>query len=683
MSDLLPTSLPPNQDIESPREERIELAHAAWESAGGTGNKILSITKAALKYGIAKSTLVDRIHGKQSHSVAHENEQRLSPGEEAALLAWILRLQAWGWPPRVEQVRSMANELLNAKGDKDPIGKNWPKKFISRHPEIKSVYIAPLDKERAMAQDPIILQGWFDLFLQLKAKFEVDKGDIYNMDEKGFMMGVIAKLRVMLNKYEMIDGKKKKRKAYMTQCGNREWVSLIECVSLDGRALNPLVIFKGKLLQKAWKEALHTAIEITMSENGWTDNSIGLAWLQNCFDEQTKICQKGQYRILIVDGHASHITTAAIQYCVDKKIILLCLPPHTTHLLQPLDVGVFAPLATAYKNGVHRITSLGATYNIDKCDFLEIYQQARKEAITPTNVKKAWAATGLSPFNPELVLQYLPHQLYSEQYSVEIRPTTPPEATITKSGPSGFRLALTPANSLQIQQIMYQISHLAKGGELDLKQVLQKVGKAAVTAMADSTIQGVTNLQLVELNRRKKAKSTRTKGNYGAAKFLNQDVLDNRVQYQSENKLNKVIASFMRLGPDILAPKPRPTPRKKRVLGPDKPATVTPIRSPLLHSATAIPHKTPVSKATPSKPRPAKRPQKQIVKLPFRVNTAVLDQGLQGRMGQKKLIVKLPIRVTTAELGQRQQRQKQGVHVTSVIQLGRSMRTRRPRKQYD
>lgn len=244
---------------------------------------------------------------------------------------------------------------------------------------------------------------------------------------------------------------------------------------------------------------------------------------------------------------------------------------------------------------------------------------------------------------------------------------------------------------------MHQISYLAKGGELDLKQVLQKVGKAAVTAMADSTIQGVTNLQLVELNRRKKAKSTRTKGNYGAAKFLNQDVLDNRVQYQSENKLNKVIASFMRLGPDRLAPKLRPTPRKNRVLGPDKPATVTPIRSPLLHSATAIPHKTPVSKATPSKPppktpvpkatpskpRPAKRPQKQIVKLPYRVNTAVLDQGLQGRMGQKKLIVKLPIRVTTAELGQRQQRQKQGVHVTSVTQLRRSMRTRRPRKQYD
>ena len=77
--------------------------------------------------------------------------------------------------------------------------------------------------------------------------------------------------------------------------------------------------------------------------------------------------------MLLVDGHASHITTAAIQYCVDYKIILLCLPPHTTHLLQPLDVGIFSPLATAYKSHVQRITRLGGSYHIDKVDFLKIY----------------------------------------------------------------------------------------------------------------------------------------------------------------------------------------------------------------------------------------------------------------------------------------------------------------------
>lgn len=43
------------------------------------------------------------------------------------------------------------------------------------------------------------------------------------MDEKGVMQGVIAKLRVMVSAAE--------RKRFMTKCGNREWVSLIECIS--------------------------------------------------------------------------------------------------------------------------------------------------------------------------------------------------------------------------------------------------------------------------------------------------------------------------------------------------------------------------------------------------------------------------------------------------------------------
>jgi len=391
----------------------------------------------------------------------------------------------------------MANEILLAKGDKKPIGPNWPQKFMTRYLEVKTAYIPPIDKERAMAQNPEILSGWFNLYLQTKTTYEVDERDIYNMDEKGFMQGVIAKYKVMVSKYD-------KKKAYMTQCGNREWVSLIECVSMDGRSLPPWIIFKGKLIQKAWKEALKSG-EITVSENGWTDNSIGYEWLQKGFGQETKSCQKGEYRMLLVDGHASHITTAAIQYCVDHKIILLCLPPHTTHLLQPLDVGIFSPLATAYKSHVQRITRLGGSYHIDKVDFLKIYQLARYEAITPINIKKAWAASGLLPFSPELVLQQFSTTQASQQYNIEIRPTTPPEATITSTGPDGnFHVALTPANTLQIQQIL---QHVTKGAchtqRPDLNQVLQKVGKAAIRAMAESTIQGITNSELIELNRRK------------------------------------------------------------------------------------------------------------------------------------------------------------------------------------
>ena len=77
--------------------------------------------------------------------------------------------------------------------------------------------------------------------------------------------------------------------------------------------------------------------------------------------------------MLIVDDHGSHITTDAIAYCIQRKIILLCLSPHTTHLLQSLDVDVFAPLATAYKARVQKVTRLAGNYAINKVNFIKLY----------------------------------------------------------------------------------------------------------------------------------------------------------------------------------------------------------------------------------------------------------------------------------------------------------------------
>ena len=48
----------------------------------------------------------------------------------------------------------MAEDLLRVKGDIQPLSKNWVQKFLSRHKEIKTKYILPLNKERALAQDP-------------------------------------------------------------------------------------------------------------------------------------------------------------------------------------------------------------------------------------------------------------------------------------------------------------------------------------------------------------------------------------------------------------------------------------------------------------------------------------------------------------------------------------------------
>lgn len=85
-----------------------------------------------------------------------------------------------------------------------------------------------------------------------------------------------------------------------------------------------------------------------MSPNGWTDNEIGLEWLEKVFDEQTKYRYPEKKRLLILDGHASHLSYKFIHFARLRNIILLCFPAHATAMLQALDVVLFAVLSKCW-----------------------------------------------------------------------------------------------------------------------------------------------------------------------------------------------------------------------------------------------------------------------------------------------------------------------------------------------
>jgi hypothetical protein len=100
------------------------------------------------------------------------------------------------------------------------------------------------------------------------------------------------------------------------------------------------------------------------------------------FDKWTKHRVVGEYRLLILDGHGSHTTPEFDEYCAQNKIITLCMPPHTSHLLQPLDVACFGPFKQAYSRLVQDLARQGI-FHVDKADFLGMYHQARIAIFTP------------------------------------------------------------------------------------------------------------------------------------------------------------------------------------------------------------------------------------------------------------------------------------------------------------
>lgn len=227
------------------------------------------------------------------------------------------------------------------------------------------------------------------------AKYGVSTDNQYNMDEKGIALGVGDKVKVLIPQSQA--------QAFATMPGNRDWVSLIECISGSRFQLPPYIIFKGKQVQRAWiTSRLNRETVIRVSDSGWTNSDIALDWLSH-FNSYTKPRLQGIYRILILDGHESHVSLPFIEYCEAHKIVPLCLPPHSTHILQPLDVSIFGPLAKAYKKRLHDTAIYGALA-ITKKEFLEIYQAARSEAISSSNIASAWRATGLIPYDPSTVL---------------------------------------------------------------------------------------------------------------------------------------------------------------------------------------------------------------------------------------------------------------------------------------
>ena len=111
------------------------------------------------------------------------------------------------------------------------------------------------------------------------------------------------------------------------------------------------------------------------SNSGWTSNSHSYEWLTTVFEPTTRL-EGSKRRLLIMDGHGSHITANVIAFCIHNAIDLLILPPYTSHILQPLDVSVFAPLKRALAHETDALSRHNSG-RISKVEWTEMFIRAR------------------------------------------------------------------------------------------------------------------------------------------------------------------------------------------------------------------------------------------------------------------------------------------------------------------
>ena len=340
-----------SQTTEDRLRNALDYLHQNPDSKASTVTKEFKVTRGQLR---------SRLDGHSSSKEQTSINTKLSYSEEKALCRYIDRLDSINLHVRQEFVVDAANAILKERAGKNntplTVGKCWIKRFLKRH-SYDTVKQKVLEQNRQVAENPKVVREWFEKLRKVIQEEGILPEDIYNMDETGFQIGV-GKDQLVITK--------RKRAHYFGLPINRESATAIEAIRGNGEVIPLFIILSGSVHMGKWYQIdqLDKHSSITVSPTGYTNDQISLDWIKH-FDTRTKTQTVGRKRLLIMDGYGSHHTTQFLQYCDDNNIIPFGLPPHITHILQPLDVCCFQPLKHYHAKAIDIVVRDGCT-NITK-----------------------------------------------------------------------------------------------------------------------------------------------------------------------------------------------------------------------------------------------------------------------------------------------------------------------------
>ncbi|EDN98948.1 hypothetical protein SS1G_13807 [Sclerotinia sclerotiorum 1980 UF-70] len=162
------------------------------------------------------------------------NGHKITELEEKVLLQYIIDMDDRGFAPKLSGVEDMANYILQSRGAKK-VGKLWAHRFVKRHTELKMRFNRVYDFQKALCKDPKLIEKWFQMVLNIRAKYGIQDCDFYNFDETGFMMGIIVACMV-------VTSAERNGRSKAIQPGNREWATAIICGNGEGETIPPFLL---------------------------------------------------------------------------------------------------------------------------------------------------------------------------------------------------------------------------------------------------------------------------------------------------------------------------------------------------------------------------------------------------------------------------------------------------------
>ncbi|CAF3557585.1 unnamed protein product [Rotaria socialis] len=259
----------------------------------------------------------------------------LQKNDEDYLVQLLLDLEKTGFHLTKKKVIKIAHDYVQTlKKKTQTLGRHWFQNFMFRNKnKIKFIKEQKLERSRKDGFTETVRTGWFEtVFNVLQEHNLFDKpAQIYNVDECGFNDDTQRELVLVPSdtkvKYEENGGT------------GKSFTTAIIGVNAKGDILPPLTVYAAKSVNHQWTEGGPPRSTYQCSQNGWINDDIFGFWFLNVFVVET--ISLARPVLLVLDGHQCHFTIQVIEAAKQNNIIILCLPPHCTHGLQPLDLVTF------------------------------------------------------------------------------------------------------------------------------------------------------------------------------------------------------------------------------------------------------------------------------------------------------------------------------------------------------
>ena len=308
----------------------------------------------------------------------------------------------------VEEAVKMALEhRVNGHPTKIPSGNKWFRLWKKRHPEYTSRTPQLVESDRADAR--LTRAEWkrffFEVVRPVYNEIGFDVSRIYNLDESEFFRQFITNSGA-----PKVITKRGCNDVYRRRGYGREQITGIACIRADGIGTVPLtLLFKTKKVKGDWFPHACTPVMFLGNGTGWSAASDFQVYLERVFQHYTGCSDTEDVPVvLLVDGSKTHLTAEVLVAAKRLGVFLICFPSHSTEVVQPLDVTIFAPLERKFRTGQDRWVRSHQGRSLTHSRFVELVTGAWGSVAGTTPVKESFRITGLSPLSFDEFMEQAP-----------------------------------------------------------------------------------------------------------------------------------------------------------------------------------------------------------------------------------------------------------------------------------